>query len=159
MNKMTDAPGDLVIATCDTIDIRFAGVGFENAPSSIGKGAGEPSIRFQLAGVRGQETMTRDNEFQRDLEQWAARRKTIGPDSDVAPSKMPGVMVFERITTEITDNVGTKYRWAGGRVAGGETEWEATRFFQPAPPPGASTLHFEFSVDGESTGKHCEVSL
>lgn len=159
MNKITDAPQDLVVATCDTIDIRFAGVGFENAPSSVGRGAGTPSIRFHLSGVRGQETMTRDNQFQRDLEEWAVRRKADGPDSDVPPSKMPGVIVFERITTRITDDVGTEYRCAGGRVAGGGTEWDATWFFQPAPPPGARALRFEFSVAGESTGKHCEVTL
>ena len=159
MNAITNAPQDLVIATCDTIDIRFAGVRFENAPNSVGRGAGQPSIRFHLTGVRGQETMSRDNQFQRDLEEWAARRKTEGPDSVAPLSKMPGVVVFERITTQITDDVGTEYRWAGGRVAGGGTEWDATWFFQPAPPLGARTLRFEFSVDGEATGKHCEVSL
>lgn len=36
MNKITHAPHDLAVATCNTIDIRFAVVGFENALCSVG---------------------------------------------------------------------------------------------------------------------------
>ncbi len=159
MNAITYAPQDLVVATCDNIDIRFAGVTFENAPSTVGIGAGEPGIQLYLNGVRGQETMDRDSQFQQDLQEWAERRKTAGPDSNENLSKMPGVVVFERITTQVTDDLGTEYRRAGGQVAGGGTEWDATWFYLPAPPLNARSLRFDFSVDGQSTGKHCEVSL
>lgn len=159
MNAITNAPQDLVIATCDTIDIRFAGVRFEIAPSIVGIGAGNPSIRLDLNGVSGQETIARDHQFQRELGEWADRRKADATDNNAPLSKMPGVVVFERITVQVTDDLGTGYRRAGGQVAGGGTEWDATWFYQPAPPPGARTLRFEFSVDGEPSGKHCEISL
>jgi hypothetical protein len=38
---------------------------------------------------------------------------------------MPGIAVFERITTHLTDDIGTEYRQAGGKAAGDGTEWDA----------------------------------
>ena len=44
-------------------------------------------------------------------------------------------------------------------MAGGGTEWDARWVYTPVPPAEARTLRLEFSVDGEPTGKYCELSL
>ncbi|WP_026551704.1 hypothetical protein [Arthrobacter sp. H20] len=159
MNTITYAPRDLVVATCDAIDVRFAGVALVNTLGGIGLEVGLPCIQLHLNGVRGLETMIRDGQRERELQEWSERRKAEGPDSKVVPSKMPGVVLFERIAAHVTDDLGTEYRQAGGHVAGGGTEWDAAWIFLPSPPENARTLRIEFSVDGESSGKHCEVSL
>lgn len=72
---------------------------------------------------------------------------------------MPGVAVFERLTTVVSDDLGTEFQWSGGQVAGRGTEWEAHWIYTPAPPAEARTLRFEFSIDGQPPGRFCELKL
>lgn len=150
---ITHAPLDLVVAISDGIAIRFGGVELQDVPNYAGATAGEPSIPFHLSVVRGMETATRDAQFLRELEEWSDRRKAAASDSPERPPVMPGVPVFERLTTSVTDDVGTEYRQAGGKVAGFNTEWDATWVYTPAPPPKARTLRFEFSIEGKQCSR------
>ncbi|TDK27973.1 hypothetical protein E2F48_02380 [Arthrobacter crusticola] len=159
MKALTYASHDLVVATVDSIDVRFAGVVQGTAPGFVGMGAGEPSVNLFLSAVRGPETMARDTRFLWQRGDWAARGGASGPEATEAPPVMPGIAVFERITTHLTDEVGTQYRQAGGKVAGDSTEWDAMWVFVPAPPRSAQTLRLEFRVDGEPTGRYCELTM
>lgn len=159
MTPLTHAPSNLEVATIGAIAIRFGGVELLDVPNYVGAKTGEPSIHFHLSGVRGTETAMRDAQFRRELEEWSVRRKAAAADSPERPPIMPGVLVFEQLTTTVTDNLGTEYGRVGGRVAGFDTEWDATWVYTPAPPPKARTLRFEFSIDGESTGQYCELDL
>lgn len=159
MKAITSAPQDLVVATCDAIDVRFAGVVFLNTVRGVDIKPGTPCVQFHLNGVNSAETMERDSQFIRDRQDWADRRKSGETDSETPAPQMPGVLLYERITIQITDDLGTEYHKAGGTVAGGETPWNATWVYLPAPPPGAQALRFEFRVDGGSTEKRCEVSI
>jgi hypothetical protein len=159
MSALTHAPHDLVVGTSDGIDVRFAGIEFENSPSYAGSSAGKPGIHVHLNGVRGEETMSRDMRFEREREEWWKRRKAAGSDQSENPPPMPGVPVFERLTAVLSDDLGTEYRWSGGQVAGGGREWDARWVYTPVPPAEARTLRLEFSVDEEVTGKYCELSL
>jgi hypothetical protein len=71
MGTIVSAPADLVVATSDGIDVRFAGI---DLAASLSPHAQEPpgghGVRISLAAVRGAETMRRDGQFQ------AARRST-----------------------------------------------------------------------------------
>ncbi|MCC9196421.1 hypothetical protein QNO08_10635 [Arthrobacter sp. zg-Y820] len=159
MIALTHAPHDLVVGTSDGIDVRFAGVEFKDAPDFVGVSAGEPGIHVHLSGVRGKETMSRDGRFNRGLEEWWKRREAAGSDRSENPPPMPGVAVFEGITTVVSDDIGTEYRRSGGQTAGSGMEWDALWVYTPAPPAEARTLRLEFSVGGELTGKYCEFSL
>jgi hypothetical protein len=159
MMALTYAPHDLVVGTSDGIDVRFAGVEFEDAPRYVGISAGQPGIHVCLSGVRGDETMSRDVRLERERQEWAERFKAAGSDQTEKPPPMPGVAVFERLTGVLSDDVGTEYRRAGGQAAGSGTDWDARWIYTPAPPAEARTLRFEFSVDGEPTGKYCELNL
>lgn len=160
MTALRHAPSGLVIGTSDGIDVRFAGVELKESPGHVGgSNARKPGIHLFLSGVRGEETMSRDVRFERDRYEWAQRRKAAGADLTENAPPMPGVAVFERLTTTVSDDLGTEYRWSGGQVAGGGTEWEANWVYTPVPPVEARTLRFEFSVDGKPTGQHCELDL
>lgn len=135
MMVITHAPHDLVVGTSDGVDVRFAGVELKDAPGYVGVGSGRPSIQFCLSGVRGEETSSRDLRYERELGEWGGRHKAAGSDSTERPPSMPGVAVFEQVTTRISDDVGTDYQRAGGQVAGGGTEWDARWTYTPAPPP------------------------
>jgi hypothetical protein len=97
--------------------------------------------------------------FERDRDEWAKRRRAAAVGKGENAPTMPGVAVFERLTTVVSDDIGTKYQWSGGQVAGGGTEWEAHWIYTPTPPAEVRTLRFEFSVDGKLTGKYCELNL
>ncbi len=102
--------------------------------------------------------MARDTRFLRKREDWAARGGASGPEATEAPPVMPGIAVFERITTHL-DDIGTEYRQAGGKAAGDGTEWDAVWVYVPAPPRSAQTVRLEFRVDGEPTGRYCELTM
>lgn len=160
MNAVTSAPLDLIVANSDGVDIRFAGIDLDTAPVHVSDGAGDPSIHLHLSGVRCSETQRRDNQFLQDRQAWSDRRKARSLErSDEDPPQMPGVAVFDQIGIQLTDDLGTEYRRAGGKVAGDGTEWDALWVYVPSPPQNARTLRIEFSVDGHSTRKHCELSL
>lgn len=159
MIAVTRAPADLVVAISDGIHIRFAGVLLEEVPRYVAGRAGEPGIHVHLSGVRGEETRARDVQYLQERDVWAGQRQTAGSNSTEPPPTMPGVTVHERITTRVTDDLGTEYTRTGGQVAGDGTEWDATWIFTPAPPSEARRLRFEFSVDEAATGKSCELDL
>lgn len=159
MVALTHAPLDLVVGTSDGIDVRFAGVEFKDVPGNVGVSAGGPGIHVCLSGVRGEETMSRDARFEREHEAWWQRRNTAGSGQAQKPPSMPSVPVFERLNAVVSDDLGTEYRWSGGQAAGRGTEWEARWVYAPDPPAEARRLRLEFSVDGNRTGKFCELSL
>ncbi|MFS0717972.1 hypothetical protein ABC337_09515 [Arthrobacter sp. 1P04PC] len=160
MKVLTHAPADLVIGTSDGVDVRFAGAQLKDTPGDVaGANARRIGIHLSLSGVRGEETMSRDVLFERDRYEWAERRKAARADATENAPAMPGVAVFERLTTVVSDDLGTEYQWSGGQVAGGGTEWEAHWIYTPAPPAEARTLRFEFSIDGQPTGRYCELKL
>ncbi|WP_146111853.1 hypothetical protein [Arthrobacter sp. MYb227] len=72
---------------------------------------------------------------------------------------MPAVPVLERVQVEVSDDVGTEYRWAGGKIAGTGSEWEGSWGFIPEPPSNARLLTLAFTLDGEPTGKLCQLQL
>lgn len=159
MIALTHAPHDLVVGTSDGIDVRFAGVEFKDAPNYAGASAGKPSIHVYFSGVRGEETMSRDIRYERELEEWWKQRKAAGSERSEDPPQMPGVAVFEELTTVVSDDIGTEYQWSGGKAAGTRMEWDAIWVYTPAPPAEAQMLRLEFSVGGELTGEYCEFSL
>lgn len=159
MIAITRAPADLVVAMSDGIHIRFSGVLLEAVPRYVAGRAGEPGIHVHLSGVRGEESRARDIRYLQERDAWAGRRKTAGSESAGPPPTMPGVAIHERLTTRVTDDLGTEYTRAGGQVAGDGTEWDATWVITPAPPSKARKLRFDFSVDGVPTGKSCELDL
>ena len=159
MMAVTHAPSDLVVATSDGIEIRFGGVVLETAPPFVGLHAGEPGIHVQLTGVRGPETQRRDSQLDRQRQAWVERRQSAGPGSAGPPPDMPGVSVLERVAAQLSDDAGTLYRRAGGSMAGDGMDWEALWVFVPEPPPAATALRLDFTVDGKPTGRHCTVAL
>ncbi len=72
---------------------------------------------------------------------------------------MPGAPVLERVNARISDDLGTEYRCVGGKVAGTGTEWDGCWGYAPEPPMSARIINFEFTLDGETTGKHCQIQL
>ncbi len=159
MKALTYAPPDLVVAAIDGIDVRFSGAVRGTAPGFVGMGAGEPGIHLSLSAVRNSETSARDTRFLREREDWATHRAALLPEATEDPPAMPGVALFERITARLTDDLGTEYRWAGGKVAGDGTEWKSMWVYVPAPPQAAQTVRIEFRLDGEPTGRHCELTM
>lgn len=159
MMAVTHAPSDLVVAVSDGIDIRFAGVALETAPPYVGLHAGEPGIHVQVTGVRGPETQRRDARLGRQRQAWVDQRQVAESGSAGAPPEMPGVSVLQRVAAQLSDDAGTVYRRAGGSMAGDGMDWEAVWVFVPEPPPAATTLRLDFTVDGDATGKHCTVDL
>jgi len=158
--KIISAPSDLVIANSDGINVRFAGINLDRAPGYVGERAGEQSLHLHLNGIRGTETQLRDSQFLRDLQDWSERDKDLEVfGQEVHPPQMPGIAVFDQIGIQLTDDVGTGYRRTGGKMAGSGTEWDALWIYTPAPPPNAQTLQIEFVVVGQTTGKHCILSL
>ncbi|MFK0008943.1 hypothetical protein ACIQTZ_18030 [Paenarthrobacter sp. NPDC090520] len=158
--NIISAPSDLVIANSDGIDVRFAGINLDRAPGYVGERAGEQSVHLHLNGIRGTETQLRDSQFLRDLQDWSERDKDLEVvGQEQYPPQMPSIAVFDQIGIELTDDVGTEYRRVGGKMAGSGTEWDVLWIYTPAPPPNARTLQIGFDVDGQTTGKHCILSL
>lgn len=159
MMAVTYAPSDLVVAVSDGIDIRFAGVALGTAPPYVGLHAGEPGIHVQIHGVRGPETMRRDAQLGRQRLAWVEQRQATGPASAGLPPDLPGLSVLQRVAVQLSDDAGTEYLRAGGSMAGDGMDWEALWVYVPEPPPGATMLRFDFTVDGNPTGRHCMVAL
>lgn len=157
MGSIVSAPADLVIATSDGIDVRFAGI---DLAAELSAHAQEPpgvhGVRISLAAVRGAETMRRDGQFQVARLAWAQRRQDQVAAEEPVPL-MPGFAVLDRVGVVLTDEVGTEYRLVAGQVAGDGTEWEAAWEFVPQPPEAAGTLGLQFTLDGTPTGQTCQV--
>jgi hypothetical protein len=160
MTTIVSAPGDLIVATSDGIDVRFVGLEL-NAEFTPSRGypEGSKGVRIRLEGVRGHETQWRDAQYLDAREAWAERLKSQGRETAGDPPTMPGVPVLERVRVIVTDDIGTNYQWTAGEVAGDGTEWDASWVYAPTPPQGARSLKLRFTLDGELTAKECEVRL
>ncbi|WP_146238774.1 hypothetical protein [Arthrobacter livingstonensis] len=160
MTTIISAPGDLIIATSDGIDVRFAGVAPTFLlPPGVGEVPGSGGVVVYFEGVPSLETRHRDQRHLKEIDQWAERRKLHGTEAAGRFPIMPGEPVLERVKVRISDDVGTEYRWVGGKVAGTGTEWDGCWGYAPEPPMSARLLNFEFTLDGEPTGKRCQVQL
>jgi hypothetical protein len=160
MTTIVFAPGDLIVATSDGIDVRFAGIELDaDFSPRPGYPRGGRGVRIRIEGIRGLETQRRDYEFLDAREAWADRLRGQGRDAAGEPPNMPGVPVLRRVKAIVTDDVGTEYQLAAGQVAGDGTEWDGSWVYAPSPPEAALTLKFRFTLDGEPTGKECAVRL
>ena len=157
MPTIVSAPGDLVVATVDGIDVRFGAMNIGELPPGLEQyGQG---LTVRLYGARGPETMRRDNVFMKALYAWAETRHDSGSETRDPPAQMPGAAVLGRVQAQITDDVGTGYRWVGSRTAGTGTDWEGSWSFIPEPPPGAAVLVLAFTLDGTPTGRDIRMRL
>lgn len=150
--RLVSAPADLVVAESDGIAVRFAGV-------EVATVRGEPGLKVSLEGVRGQETVRRDQSFVDARLQWVEQRKEHGAESAGDAPIMPGVLALDPVKVLISDDAGTEYHWASGQVAGDGTEWAASWTYLPEPPANIRTLNLEFTLHGERTGKKCKIEL
>lgn len=160
MTSIVWAPGDLIVATHEGVEVRFAGVEITSeAAGYMGRLPGERVIKVHLAGVTSAVTMDLDNSHLRALEAWGEERKLHGADSVGRPPVMPGDAVLSAVKAIVTDNHDTEYGWVAGRVAGTGSEWDSSWMFAPEPPEGVKHLTIEFTLNGELTGKSCRVQL
>ncbi|WP_104091899.1 hypothetical protein [Arthrobacter sp. GMC3] len=160
MTTIISAPGDLIIATSDGIDVRFAGIDPTFLlPPGVGESSEMQGVAVYIEGVPSLETRLRDQRHVQEIEHWAELRKRHGTEAAGRFPIMPGEPVLSRVKVRLTDDVGTEYRWVGGKVAGTGTEWDGCWGYAPEPPMSARLLNFEFTLDGEPTGKSCKVQL
>lgn len=160
MTTIVWAPGDLVVASNEGVDVRFAGVEITaDIPEHHERAAGERGIRVHVAGVTSPLTMDLDNRHLQEVDVWAEERKLVGPENVRRFPVMPGDTVLGAIKPVITDNHDTDYRCIGGRRAGTGSEWDGSWVFVPEPPAGVRHLTIEFMLNGETTGKSCRVQL
>ncbi|MDJ0313456.1 hypothetical protein [Arthrobacter sp. H35-D1] len=160
MTSIVWAPGDLIVATNDGVDVRFAGVEITpDVPAFLGRVPGERGIRVQLAGVTSAETMELDSAYLSEMEAWGRGLKLHGKDSAGRPPVMPGETVLSAVKAVITDNHDTDYHCVAGQVAGTGSEWDGSWVFVPEPPEQVNHITIEFTLKGEPTGKSCRVQL
>ncbi|MGL3806133.1 hypothetical protein ACSYDW_08560 [Paeniglutamicibacter sp. R2-26] len=159
MMTVVSAPGDLVVATNDGVEVRFAGIeSIAQVPVVSAEWLGRKGIRLYFQGIRSHETRQRDFRHEEQMVQWVNLRKRDGEEAG-DPPVMPGQLVLGPVGAVISDDVGTTYQMSTGQVAGNATEWEATWVYLPEPPETARILTLEFTLDGEPTGKACQVRL
>ncbi|KUG56291.1 hypothetical protein AVL61_16745 [Kocuria rosea subsp. polaris] len=160
MTSIVSAPADLVVATSDDIKVRFAGADLTAVlPAHVQALPGAVGVRVMVSGARGPETMDRDNKFESARLAWYQQRKSGEPAREESAPTMPGVLVLERVGALLRDDVGTEYRPVAGQIGGDGTEWEGSWTYLPHPPEAARTLWLEFTLDGEPTGKECEIRI
>lgn len=160
MTTIIWAPGDLIIASNEGVDVRLAGVDItQDIPFYLDQVPGECGIRVNLAGVTSRETMELGAAYIQALEAWHEEIKARGQESVGRPPVMPGDVVLSAVKPVITDNHDTDYRLVADRVAGSGSEWDASWVFVPEPPSGVNHLTIEFTVNDEPTGKSCRVQL
>lgn len=160
MMTVVSAPGDLVVATIDGVGVRFAGIeSIGDAPVVSADWLGREGIRLYFQGIRSHETRQRDFRYEEQLVQRGNLRDRDGAQAVGDPPAMPGQLVLGTVGAVISDDVGTTYRMDAGQVAGSGSEWEATWVYLPEPPRTARILTLEFTLDGEPTGKTCQVRL
>lgn len=155
MTSIISAPGSLIVATIEKVDVRLAGIEVTNAPLDVDVPSGTPCVVVYLSAARGYETVTHDGEIARtrSLEDLAAEAEEAQKDG---PPKLSNL---SRVGVTITDDEGTQYEPCGFRMVGDGTGWDDMRVYTPAPSSAATTLHLDFTVDGESTDSRCDVAL
>ena len=160
MTKIVWAPGNLIVATNEGVDVRFAGVEITAAaPGHVGLAPGERVIRVDLAGVTSSVTIDLDRRHLQEMEAWAEDRKLRGAENTGRPPAMPGETVLSAVRAIVTDSRDTEYRQVAGRVAGAGSGWDASWMFSPEPPAGVKHLTVEFTLNGELTGNSIRVQL
>lgn len=160
MTTIVWAPGDLVVASNEGVDVRLAGVSLvPDVPEHLGGTAGGHGVRIGLEATRNLETQRRDIAYVQEFEAWAAEQQLHGKDTAGPPPAMPGQAVLSAVKATITDNHDTAYRCVAGQWAGTGTEWDGSWTFLPEPPTGVKHLTIEFTVNGELTGRSCRVQL
>lgn len=160
MTSIVWAPGDLIIASNQGVDVRFAGVEIiTDIPQHVGLVPGGRVIRVHLTAIRGRATLELDDGYGTAVEAWAAERAAQGRESAGRPPIMPGDVVLTPVQALITDNHDTEYRRVGGRAAGAGSEWDASWVFAPEPPAGVKHLTIEFTLHGGLTGRSVRVQL
>ncbi|WP_152231026.1 hypothetical protein [Georgenia ruanii] len=144
MSIIVSAPANLIVATSDGIDVRFAGVDLDTdvMPSPTYRGGGK-GIRISFEGVRGPETQERDVAFLRARAAWVDRTKAHGEEAAGDMPTMPGDLALSPVKAIVVDDMGTEYRLESGRVAGDGTEWSASWVYVPEPPVGAQRLQLQ----------------
>lgn len=155
MTTIVSAPGNLIVATIDKVDVRLAGIEVTKAPRFVDVPSATPCIVVYLSAARGYETVSHDAEIARtrsyeDLAAEAEEAQKDGP---------PKLSNLGRVGVTITDDLGTQYEPAGFRMVGDGIGWDDMRVCTPAPPSAALTLHLDFTVDSELTGNSCDVAL
>ncbi|KNC20470.1 hypothetical protein AC792_00510 [Arthrobacter sp. RIT-PI-e] len=158
MMRLIHAPGDPVIATVDGISVRFAGIELLEPSGSSTVGPLNLMMCLYLSAVRGSETALRDARFRlKQQQRW--EQVHAGEQDPFGFPWWPVESIYDRITTKLSDDLGTRYERAGGQVGGEGREWEMVLRYTTIPPLEARTLHVEFSVDGVSTGRTCKIAL
>ncbi|BBE22214.1 hypothetical protein MN0502_10970 [Arthrobacter sp. MN05-02] len=155
MTSIVSASGTLIVATIEKVNVRLAGIEVTNAPLHVDVPSGTPCVVVYLSAARGYETVTHDGEIARtrSLEDLAAEAEEAQKDGP------PKISNLSRVGVTITDDEGTQYEPSGFRMVGDGTGWDDMLVYTPAPPSAATTLHLDFTVDGESTDSRCEVAL
>jgi hypothetical protein len=154
MTIVVRAPGNLLVATLGNIRVRLAGVEVTKAPSFVDVAAKTPCVVVYLSAVRGYETVRHDEiAYDQDPQSHAA------DDEEAKLSSPPKLSNLGRVSITITDDLGGSYEPAGFRMVGDGIGWDDMRVFVPAPPSTASTLHLDFTVDGRSTERCCDVAI
>ncbi|KNC19980.1 hypothetical protein AC792_03025 [Arthrobacter sp. RIT-PI-e] len=108
-----------------------------------------------FSAARGYETVSHDAEMAQtrsfeDLVAEAVEAQKDGP---------PKLSNLSRVAATLTDDEGTQYEPSGFRMVGDGTGWDDMRVYTPAPPSHAVMLHLDFTIDGDSTGRSCDVDL
>jgi hypothetical protein len=155
MTTIVRAPGNLIVATIEKVDVRLAGIDVTKAPLHVGVPSGTPCVVVYLSAARGYETVSHDAEIAqtRSLEDLAAEAEEAQKDG---PPKLSNL---SRVGITITDDEGTQYEPSGFRMVGDGLGWDDMRVYTPAPPSAAASLCLDFTVDGESTNSRCDVAL
>jgi hypothetical protein len=160
MTEVISAPGDLIVATSDGVDVRFAGLELTaDVPGHVQVQPGERAIKINLEAIRCLVTAQRDQIYNEAMLEWVERRKSQGAESAGPVPIMPGVLAFEPVDLQITDDCGTDYRFVSGQAAGDGTEWSASRTYLPEPPRQANILSLVFMLHGSPTGKSCKIQI
>jgi len=158
MTTIVWAPGDLVVAGSQGVDVRLAGVEITaDIPHRLGQPAGERGILVHLACVTGPATMKLHGDHELAMHAWGERRKAGGADAAGPPPAMPGETILRTVQPMVSDNRDTDYRWVASQFAGTGTEWDGRWAIVPEPPAGVKHLTIEFTVDGVLTGKSVRV--
>jgi hypothetical protein len=155
MTTIVRAPGNLIVATIEKVNVRLAGIDVTKAPLHVDVPSGTFCVVVYLSAVRGYETVRHDGQIAqtRSLEDLAAEAEEAQKDG---PPKLSNL---SRVDVTMTDDEGTQYEPSGFRMMGDGIGWDDMRVYTPAPPSAAATLRLDFTVDGESTNSRCDVSL
>ena len=160
MTTIVSAPGNLIIATGDGLQVQFGGVEIPvEVPAGARSGPGEQGIKVNLQVVRCLETQRRDQAFDTEMELWGTLLAAQGREAVGPPPSMSGAVALNAVRIEIFDDAGDTYRYVAGQVAGTGTEWDGSFIYVPAPPPNIRHLNLEFSLNGVPTGKSCRIRV